>query len=549
MPGFGDLLDAIAEAWASQRHAVDDQATRVTEALRAGATLSAVQDLPDRGVLATAARNLIRSHDPVNGGFGTAPKFPSPMAIDVLLRHHVASGAGTGRGDGDSDSDSESDGHGEEAVRVAELTLDHMAAGGLYDHLGGGFARYSVDDRWAVPHFEKMLYDNALLVPAYLHGWQVTGNDRHLQVVAETIGYVIRDLGLDGGGFASAEDADSEGEEGRFSVWTESELAAVLDADELAMARTWYGVSTTGNFEGANVLHRPSFGDLARPPAAEALRAKLFALRAERVRPGLDDKVLTEWNALMISALAEAGAAGGEPAWTDAAISAMEFLEAELYHEGRWYRSWQHRGGRRHLAYAADYAALIDAYTRLGEATGRRRWHEAALVTAESLLELFWDHDDGGVITVGRDAERLLVDRKDLFDSPVPSANANAAFAMRRVAAVWDRPDLVERSEQILRLLGEAIATNPLAHSRFLAAHDLVVGGMREIVVAGDRPDLLTEARRRYLPDAVLVSGERFDSPVWVGRDDGRAYVCRHYTCGLPASEPTALAAQLDRLG
>ncbi len=530
MPGFGELLDSIARAWRAEREAIDEHATTVTEALRRHAEVAPVAGLPDHRLVAQACDTLLRSHDPVNGGFGTAPKFPPPMAIDVLFRHHV--------GTGDPD-----------AIRVAELTLDHMAAGGIYDHLGGGFARYSVDDHWAVPHFEKMLYDNALLVPAYLHGWQLTGRDRHLQVVAETIRYVLRDLRLDGGGFASAEDADSEGEEGRFYVWTEAELADVLDADELALARDWYGVSSAGNFEGSSVLHRPVVGDLIRPGPVEALRTKLFDIRIRRIRPGLDDKVLTEWNALMISALAEAGAAAGEPEWVDGAVRAMEFLEAALWFDGRWYRSWQHVGGRRHLAYAADYAALIDAYTRLGEATGERRWHEAALTTAESMLHLFWDRDGGGgVRTVGRDAERLLVDRKDLFDSPVPSANGNAAFALRRVAAIWDRPDLVDHGEQILRLVGGAMASQPLAHSRLLAAFDLVAGGMSEIVVAGARPDLLAEVRRRYLPSSVLVHGERFDGPIWADRDDGRAYVCRNYACGLPAEDPSALAAQLDAL-
>jgi len=547
MPGFGDLLDAIAAAWRDQREAIDDQATNVTQALRRHATLVPVPDLADASLAGTASENLIRGHDPINGGFGHAPKFPSPMAIDVLFRHHVRS-AGSGAGVDGADRNQT------EALRVGELTLDHMAAGGMYDHLGGGFARYSVDDHWAVPHFEKMLYDNALLVPAYLHGWQLTGHRRHLQVVEETIGYVLRDLRLDEGGFASAEDADSEGEEGRFYIWTEAELATVLDPGELALARDWYGVRAGGNFEGSNVLHRPMVGALHRPAEVEAVRAKLFELRAQRIRPGLDDKVLTEWNALMISAMAEAGAAADRPAWIEAAVDAMAFLEAELYHDGRWYRSWQRTGGRRHLAYAADYAALTDAYTRLGEATGHRRWHEAALATAETMLDLFWDGEterSGGVLTVGRDAEPLLVDRKDVFDSPAPSANGNAALALRRVAAVWDRPDLIDRATTILRLLGPAMATNPLAHGRFLAAFDLVVGGMSEIVVTGTRPDLMAEIRRRYLPSSVTVHGERFESPLWADRDDataGRAYVCRNFTCGLPAADVEALAIQLDDL-
>jgi uncharacterized protein YyaL (SSP411 family) len=530
MPGFGQLLDAIAVAWATDRDALVSQASAVTNELRSRALLAPVAGLPDHRLLAQACQSLIQDHDPINGGFGAAPKFPSPMALDVLFRHYTTTGDVA-------------------ALQVAELTLDHMAAGGMYDHLGGGFARYSVDAEWAVPHFEKMLSDNALLVVAYVHGWQLTGSSRHLQVVQETVGYVLRDLRLEGGAFATAEDADSEGAEGTFYVWAEAQMRDVLDDTEWAAARDWYGVTAEGNFEGANVLHRPSVGMLLRPDLVEAARAKLQASRGERERPGLDDKVLTEWNALMISALAEAGAAAGVDEWVDAAADAMEFLEEVLFADGRWYRSWQQTGGRHHLAYAADYAALVDAYTRLGEATGQRRWHLSALSTAEAMLDLFWDDETGGVFTTGRDAEQLLVRRKELFDSPVPSANANAAAVLLRLAAIHGRSDLSERAEQILRLVGADMALQPLAHSRLLAAFDLAVGSMSEIVIAGDRPDLLAEVRRHYLPNTVVVHGESFDSPLWQDRSGDQAYICKGYTCGLPTDDPVLLATQLEALG
>ena len=216
-----------------------------------------------------------------------------------------------------------------------------------------------------------------------------------------------------------------------------------------------------------------------------------------------------------------------------------------MLHESRWYRSWQRVGGRKHLAYGADYAALVDAYTRLGEATGESRWHLSALATADKLLELFWDDDLGGIFTTGSDAEELLVQRKELFDSPVPSANANAAFALLRVAAIHGRSDLAERSETIMGLLGDNAALNPQAHARMVAAFDLAFGSMSEIVVTGDRPDLLAEIRRRYLPNAVVVYGERFDTPLWEGRTGEQAYVCENYACGLPINEPAELSAHL----
>ena len=527
MPGFGEILDSLSDAWRDQRSEIGDVATNVTDALTDSATITAASSLPDHRMFNTACRSLLRTHDPEHGGFGSAPKFPSPMGLDVLMRHHV------GTGD-------------HQALDVTVLTLDRMAAGGIYDQLGGGFARYSVDDHWAVPHFEKMLYDNALLAPAYLHGWQLTGSEDHRQIVVEIVDYVLRDLRLPTGGIASAEDADSEGEEGRFYLWSYDELSTVLTLDEIGLARDWYGVSVAGNFEGDNVLHRTDPGALVRPPEVEALRAKLFDLRLARIRPGLDDKVLLEWNALMVSALAEAGAALGQVEWITAAVDVMNFLEANLLDErGRWYRSWQTDGGRRHLAYAADYAALTDAYTRLGEATGQARWHRTSLAVAESMLDLFWDDESGGVFSTGADAEELLVRRKEFFDSPVPSANANAAFALLRVAAIHGRPDLADRSDHILRIVADDMASQPEAHGRMLSAFDLASSGTSEIVISGDRPDLLGAARARFLPISVLVHGEPFDSPVWEGRTGDWAYVCRNRSCKLPTDAVDVFVGQL----
>jgi hypothetical protein len=439
---------------------------------------------------------------------------------------------------------------------VVETSLDAMASGGIYDHLGGGFARYSVDAVWLVPHFEKMLYDQALLARAYLHAWQALGHERYRQVLDETVGYVLRDLRHQEGGFFSAEDADSEGEEGRFYVWTPDQVVAALDGgrDLADDVMAFYGVTPGGNFEGRTILNRihargPGGADLARPPRIEEARARLFAAREHRVRPGLDDKVLTEWNGLMLAALAEAAAATGRRDWLDAAVGTGEFLLTSLRRDdGRWLRSWQADGGagrRPILAYAADHAALVDAFVRLAEATGQARWLDTARSTADALLHLFWDEERGGLFTTGSDAERLVARNKDLMDNATPSANSLAAVALLRLAGLTGEERYRDRADRILRLAGRLATQHPTAFGHLLAAVDLAVNGIDEVVVAGDRPDLVEVVHTRFLPGAVLGWGERYASPLWEGRDDGRAYVCRNYACRLPADGPEALAAQL----
>jgi uncharacterized protein len=287
-------------------------------------------------------------------------------------------------------------------------------------------------------------------------------------------------------------------------------------------------------------------GDLARPPEVEAARRALLAARSQRVRPGLDDKVLTEWNAYLVSALAEAGAATGETTWVTAAEEIAGFLLTELRRpDGRWLRSWQADVGGRHLAYATDHGALVDAFTRLAEATGRARWIDEARSAADALLELFWDDEHGGVFTSGHDADALIARPKDLMDNATPSANSLAAVGLMRLAALTGDDRYRDRGEAVVRLVGAMALEHPTAFGHALAAVDLVARGTTEVVVAGDRPDLLAVARTRLLPTAVLAWGERYDSPLWEGRDDGRAYVCQGYACQLPASDPATLESQL----
>jgi len=526
MPSFRQVLTAVHEAWTDRRDDLTEMGSRVLDRMAIHADLEPGEHLPPINTLEQAVGVLRSQHDPHWGGFGGAPKFPQTMSLEALLRRQVAAPDPSLAG-------------------VIETTLDAMASGGMADQVGGGFARYSVDERWLVPHFEKMLYDNALLARTYLHAWQVLGHDRWLQVAEEAIGYVLRDLRLPGGGFAAAEDADSEGVEGRFYVWSESQVRAASgpDADE---AITWYGVSPEGNFEGANILHRPVRGDLLRPSAVERARQALFDVRELRVRPGLDDKVLTEWNGLMLATLAEAAAATGREDWLMTARENADFLLTHLRREdGRWLRSWQSEAGARHLGYAADHAAMVDALTRLGEATGEARWTDEAISSADLLLDLFTDRVNGGFFTTGDDAERLVTRPKDVLDNAHPSANSLAAVALLRLGALTGERRYTEAAESVLLLLGRLVADHPTAFGHLLGAVDLLHAGITEVVVTGQRPDLVEAVRGTYRPNLVLAWGEPRPGPLWDGRDGDRAWVCRDFACRAPVDDVESLLAEL----
>ena len=530
MASFSQLMENIHDVWLHRRDDLLEQADRITEAITDQARVNADPTQPGIEVLHRAGAALRAQHDAAWGGFGGAPKFPQTMAHEALLRLHALTGD-------------------DDVLRIVTTSLDAMASGGIYDHLAGGFARYSVDAHWIVPHFEKMLYDNALLARLYLHAWQVTGEPRYLQVCRETIEYVLRDMTHADGGFFSAEDADSEGEEGKFAVWSRDEVRDVLTGAGLGAhvdeVIDWYGVTDEGNFEGHNILVRSVRGDLARPPHIEAARASLHATRLQRVKPGLDDKVLTEWNGLMLATLAEAAAATGDERWLRAARENGTFLREHLCVDGRWRRSWQAESGPRHLAYAADYAAIVDAFVRLGEATGEASWITDAARTADAMLELFWDHDNGGLYSTGTDAERLITRPKDILDNASPSANSLAAVALLRLAALTGVDRYRDCAADILRLIGGVAADHPTAFGNALAAIDLLVTGITEVVVSGNQPELVTVAHHAFLPNAVLAWGEAFDSPLWEGRDTDGAYVCRDYACLMPATDAATLRAQL----
>jgi uncharacterized protein len=553
-PSFRTVLAALTDVWGQRRDEVETQADELAEAIRSRSVIPRRAGRPSlfdpaagagRGrpaLVEEAVDELAGRFDPEWGGFGGAPKFPQPTLVDLAL-DHARMQAGTPEG--------------RNSEEMATLTLDAMAAGGMHDHLGGGFARYSTDAQWLVPHFEKMLYDQAGLLRAYLHGWQATGRENYLRTMEGIVAYVSRELTGPGGGVRSAEDADSEGVEGRFYVWTPGQVAAAVvagvDARDGSAATTvtdavldFFGFTEDGNFEGSTILRRPVGLPLTGNEDVEAGRAILAEARAGRVRPGLDDKVLTEWNAMYASSLAEAAGGTRNPEWRDAAVGIGEFLLGHLQEaDGRWLRSWQAEAGARHLAYAGDYAWLVDCFTRLGELTGEAVWTERAVTTADGLLDLFHDDDGEGFFTTGHDAEALIVRTKDIFDGATPSANAVAALSLGRLGALTGTTRYTEAARQVVEMFGDLLTRHPTAFAHTLLTASLLVDGFTEVVVTGDRPDLVDVVRSGWWPGLVLAWGEPTPSPLWADRDEHRVYVCRNYACQLPADDADTLLAQL----
>jgi uncharacterized protein YyaL (SSP411 family) len=466
-------------------------------------------------------------YDQLNGGFGGAPKFPQASAIEFLLAR------------------------GEREMSLG--SLEAMARGGIYDQIGGGFARYSVDASWTVPHFEKMLYDNALLARAYLHGWQVSGDELFGRVCRETLDWALREMRGPEGGFCAALDADSEGVEGKFYVWTLAELSDVLGPSLSDDASAYFGVSERGNFEhGLNVLEARG----PEPAALAEIRRRLFEARSRRVRPGLDDKRLTGWNALMISALAAAGAVLEEARYLDAAVSCATFVLEQLRDdEGRLLRTWK-EGRARIPAYLDDYAFLLEALLTLYESTFDPRWYEEAMRLADAMIDRFEDRERGGFFTTAEDEHELPVRRKDLDDSPIPSGNSAAAFGLLRLALLSGENRFERHALGVLRLLFGLAVRHPLAFAHLLGAADFYVSPVREVAIVGPSDEatpLLRVVRGELRPHVVLAAriGEQCsdDVPLLEGRSaiDGHAaaYVCEHFVCGAPVRTPEQLAAAL----
>jgi uncharacterized protein YyaL (SSP411 family) len=537
LPGWRQLLEAIVEAWTQRRAEIEQQGARIVEQLGVSARIEPDPGEPEPGLLATAVAAIAQREDHVHGGFGGAPKFPQASAIELLLA----------RADGAAARPSPA----EPALRA----LRAMARGGIYDQLGGGFARYAVDAAWVVPHFEKMLYDNALLARAYLHGWQVSGDPLLRRVCCETLEWALRELRGPEGGFVSALDADSEGVEGKFYVWTPDELRAAL-ADEalLDAALAHWGVTAEGSFEGRSILVRAGSDD--DPPELPEIRRRLLAARERRTRPGLDDKRLTSWNALMLAALAEAGAALERPDYVEAARACADFVLRELRCEdGRLLRTW--KDGRAHLAgYLEDHAFLLEALLTLYEATFETRWFAQARALADVTIARFADEQRGGFFSTADDHEALAARRKDLEDTPIPSGNSAMALGLLRLARLTGEAAYEERARGTIALLHPIAARHPLAFAHLLQAIDfLLADDVREVALVGEGPDaaaLARVVREAHRPHVVLAGAAESteEVPLLAGRHplDGRAaaYVCERFACQAPVTEPAALAALLE---
>ncbi len=554
MPGFRDVLLRIREYWDHKRREVLESAGQLVQAVQRVSAPEFERTALSEEMLRGAMRELLSSADRRHGGFGGAPKFPHPMDLRVLLR--------CWKRFGDEDS-----------LGVVRLTLDRMARGGIYDHLGGGFHRYSTDERWLVPHFEKMLYDNALLVPAYLELWQCTQDFSYLVVVGETLEYVLREMTSPDGGFYSTQDADSEGEEGKFFVWTEAEMASLLGPEDGRIFGYCYDVTQHGNWEGKNILNRPKTAEqaaamlrISTDRVEETLhrcRQKLLAARAQRVPPGRDDKVLAAWTGMMIAAMAQAGARSAESARPDgapsvwnraipAAESAAEFVLTRMRNDRRQLLHSFKDGEARVNAFLDDYACMIDGLIELYQATFAARWLTAAVELAEQMIERFADPDAGGFYYTATDHEPLIARSKDAQDNATPSGNGMAATALLRLGRLTGRSDLAQAGYETLETLSGLLADHPRAAGQALLALDFHLGPAKEIVLvdgadAGETQRTLAGLKQRFLPNVVIARrrGAMEDNnlpavlrPLLQGRtaQGGRltGYVCERGTCSLP---------------
>ena len=556
MPSFREVLSAVGQAWEHDRARVNESAAGILKALERSATAQidaaegGGEQEANQSLAAQAARALAASFDPAHGGFGHAPKFPQPMLLGFLIRFHHRTGD-------------------TQALGIALHTLRRMAAGGMRDHLDGGFHRYSVDARWLVPHFEKMLYDNALLARAYLEAWQVTGADDLRAVCESTIDYVLSDLCHEGGAFFAARDADSEGAEGRFYVWTPVEVDEVLGPEDGALFRRAYDVSAAGNFEGKNILHLPhGLEALARseglePHVLEAhlarARARLSAVRSRRSEPFRDVKVITSWSALMVRTLAEAGSALGRPDYLDRAREGARFLVERLRSPGgRLQHVWT-EGIARIPALLEDVAALGNALLSLHEATLEPEWLPPAADLAEDLLARFWDPSEAAFFDTASDGEALVVRARETTDNAVPAGNSLAIELLLRAGRLLEREEWQRVAAGAIAREAGGIGRWPSAFGHLLSALEAELAVPVDVVIIGERGDaqtaaLLAAAHRPFAPSRLVTGAEpsrgaALDIPLLEGkkplRGEPAAYVCRERVCGLPITDPGRLREEL----
>jgi len=553
MPGFRRVLISMAESYRARPDDIAETAqTMRKELARVGLTQN-VEGGMSAALLDTSHAKMSRNYDTRNGGFGGAPKFPPAMTLEFFLRTHHRTG-------------------NPEPLAMASETCRKMAEGGLYDHLGGGFHRYSTDAQWLVPHFEKMLYDNALLSRLYLHLYQITKDEFARRIVEETLDYVLREMTDASGGFYSTQDADSEGHEGKFFVWTPEEIEEALGPTDGAMFCAYYDVSASGNFEGANILHvtrtleavAAQFGVSAETLNETLARGRrfLFEKRELRTKPARDEKVITAWNGLMLVSFAEASIILNRDDYRAAAIKNAQFLLTSLTKNGLLLRTWKD-GAAKLNAYLDDYACLIDGLVTLFEVTGDLAWIEEAIVLSNTMVEEFWDADDGGFFYTGKSHETLIVRFKDFLDNATPSGNSVAAEVFLRLGSLLSEEGYARKAINILRLQSESLERYPSAFGRALSALDFYLAASKEIAVIGDpatadTQELLRAIWSRFMPNRVIATGNDADARaatlIPLLRDRPRlkgaatAYVCENYACQTPVATKRDLLSQLEAM-
>jgi uncharacterized protein YyaL (SSP411 family) len=550
MPSFKQVLLSAADAWQNQQNEVQQRAVDVTRIIQQASDVGSKSEILDTELFAKALYNLTQRFDQTWGGFGKAPKFPQPMVIEFLLREYVRSGDAY-------------------ALEMAELTLQKMAHGGMYDQLGGGFARYSTDGQWLVPHFEKMLYDNAQLARVYLHAWQITGKQLYRRITEETLDYVLHEMRHEEGGFYSSQDADSEGVEGKFYVWSADEIRNALGEDAALFMRI-YGVADGGNWEGHNILLlwiEPAEVAVQFDLSAEevetkvaAARQKLYDIRAKRIWPGLDDKILTAWNGLMLAAFAEAGQILDRSDYVAVATQNAEFLYRTMRTaNGALHRTWKAGSEAKLNAYLEDYAYLGEGLLILYQTTFEARWFVWAHELAAYMLDHFSDTENGGFFDTSDDHEQLIHRPKDLQDNAVPSGNAMAAHVLLKLSLLTGEISYWDIAEQATASMGDTMVQYPSSFGEWLNAASFILAQPREIALIGSNEHvmpLLKVVRAAYRPFQVLASGKETEDktiallahrPQINGK--ATAYVCQRFLCQTPVTEPEELASQLDGHG
>jgi uncharacterized protein YyaL (SSP411 family) len=537
IPGFPRVLISVAEAYRNKQDEIRENSVSLINELRRLSETGGSDHPIETELLDAAYVGIVRNYDSINGGFGGAPKFPPAMTLEFLLRTHVRTG-------------------NREALEMVKYTCTKMANGGMYDQIGGGFHRYSTDARWLVPHFEKMLYDNALLSRLYLHYFQVSEEQSARETAEGILDYVLREMTHPDGGFYSTQDADSEGHEGKFFVWDLKEIEQTLGEKEATLFAAYYNITEAGNFEGKNIPNVTRSNEETAKSLTES-RRKLFELRESRIKPDRDEKILTAWNGLMLASFAEAGVILNRPDYTNAARRNAEFVLSKLRDEGRLLRTWKD-GRAKFNAYLEDYAFLSEGLLTLFETTGELRWLEESLALTDHMIQEFWDDEKGGFFFTGKSHESLIVRNKDYFDNATPSGNSVAAIVLLRLATLTGREHYRNLATAVLREIGDQARRYPSGFGYALSAVDFLLSTPKEVAIVGkdsaDISPLLTESWRRYIPNKVVAPGFVDNSeadqitPLLANKplinSQATAYVCEQFTCKQPVTDVSGLAAQ-----